>query len=406
MAYSTSFSRYLGGILLVAGTTIGAGMLALPVSTAFMGFYPSLLIFAICWLFMLVSAFFFLDVNFSIPGNINLISMAHKTLGLWGKITAWIFYLLLLYSLIAAYIAGSSPLFDALFYVVTNHHLPYWISPFVLPLVFGWCIYLGTFGVDWINKILMLGLVISYIVLMVFVPSHIEKSLLNHMDFSQSPIALSVIITSFGYHIIIPSLTTYMHHDRKHLMFTLIIGSLFALIFYVVWQLVVLGVVPMEGKNGLINAWKYGVSSAEPLSKIIQSPWIVRGANSFSFFAIITSFLGVALSLSDFLKDGLKLKNSWKSRLVACGLTFIPPIVFVFSSSRGFIIALEYAGACVAILLIFLPAMMAWHLKTPKFYRTIKAKVIIITLITFAAMVIVVNIFQQMGYLQPYFSKG
>ena len=60
MAYSTSFSRYLGGILLVAGTTIGAGMLALPVSTAFMGFYPSLLIFAICWFFMLISAVFFL----------------------------------------------------------------------------------------------------------------------------------------------------------------------------------------------------------------------------------------------------------------------------------------------------------------------------------------------------------
>ena len=33
-------NRLIGGILLVAGTAIGAGMLALPVSTSFGGFIP------------------------------------------------------------------------------------------------------------------------------------------------------------------------------------------------------------------------------------------------------------------------------------------------------------------------------------------------------------------------------
>ena len=40
-----NLGRLLGGILLVAGTAIGAGMLALPVSTGLAGFYPSLFLF-------------------------------------------------------------------------------------------------------------------------------------------------------------------------------------------------------------------------------------------------------------------------------------------------------------------------------------------------------------------------
>ena len=49
--------RLIGGILLVAGTTIGAGMLALPVVTGFVGFWPSLALFFVYWLYMTFTAF-------------------------------------------------------------------------------------------------------------------------------------------------------------------------------------------------------------------------------------------------------------------------------------------------------------------------------------------------------------
>src|SRR3990167_3208262 len=100
-------NHFFGGILLISGTTIGAGMLALPVMTAFVGFFPSILIFSVCWLFMLMSAYFFLDVNLTFKGEANFISMVQSTVGKWGKIFSWIVYLLLLYSLTAAYISAS-----------------------------------------------------------------------------------------------------------------------------------------------------------------------------------------------------------------------------------------------------------------------------------------------------------
>ena len=63
--------------------------------------------------------------------------MVHKTLGGWGKGLSWIVYLLLLYSLTAAYISASSPLFVSAVRYVTGYTMPDWLGPFCLPLIFG-----------------------------------------------------------------------------------------------------------------------------------------------------------------------------------------------------------------------------------------------------------------------------
>ena len=388
--------RFVGGVLLVAGTTIGAGMLALPVITSFGGFFPSVVALLGCWLIMLCSAFFFLDVNLSVRGEPNLISMAGRTLGVSGKVATWLFYLLLLYSLLAAYIAASAPLFEKAFLSLSGYPLPVSIGRFSLPLIFGSFIYLGTRGVDYVNRLLMIGLGLSYVLLVAFVPSHIDFSLLKHIDFSASLLSLPVLFTSFGYHIIIPSLTTYLNHDRKLLRQVIICGSILPIAIYLSWQLLVLGVVP---QGYLSQSWIQGVAATEPLSVILNNPYIAKGALIFSFFAIVTSFLGISLSLSDFLTDGLKIKKSWEGRLLAFGLTFIPPLVFVFTYERGFYLALQYAGVLVAILLGILPSLMAWRLKGNAFYSSIKGRSLILLVIALCLGVIVIDFLEKKGAL-------
>lgn len=398
-------NHYIGGILLVSGTTIGAGMLALPILTSFVGFFPSICIFLLCWLVMLATAFFFLDVNLAVKGEPNLISMAHQMLGGWGKGLSWIVYLLLLYSLTAAYISASAPLFTSAIHSLTGYVLPSWLAPFSLPIIFGFFVYLGTLGVDMINRLLMIGLGVSYLTLVGFLPDHIEGVLLTHVDWNPTLVTLPVVITSFGYHIIIPSLTTYMNHDRKRLRRTLVIGSLLPFVIYVLWQVLILGIVPIFGDNSLVSSWKAGSSATIPLAQIVSNKWVVVGAHFFSFFAIVTSFLGVTLSLSDFLTDGFKIKKTWEGRLIACLMTFIPPLVFVLTYQRGFFVALEYAGAFVAILLIFLPAMMAWKLKASKFYQSAWGKLLLSFVILFAVFIVAVDVLQQWGTFKPLISK-
>lgn len=399
-------NRFIGGILLVAGTTIGAGMLALPVLTSFAGFVPSLVVFILIWLFMLATAFFFLDVNLAVRGEPNLISMAGRTLGVFGKGIAWVFYLLLLYSLTAAYIAGSTPLFTQGFQALSGIELPGWLAPFSLPLLFGGFVYLGTKGVDYVNRFLMAGLILFYFVLVGLTPHHVQFPNLAHSDSPAVLIAIPAILTSFGYHIIIPSLTTYMEHDAKKLRLVILIGSSIPFIVYFLWQFIVLGSVPL---HDLAIDYKAGNSAAQSLARIVSSPWVSVSASLFSFFAIVTSFLGVSLSLSDFLTDGFKIKKTWEGRLLACFLTFVPPLFFVFTYQKGFYLALNYAGAFVAILLGILPALMAWNLKEVRFYRTFKGKLLLLLVVVLSVSIVIIDIMGVQDYfkdlIQKYFNS-
>jgi tyrosine-specific transport protein len=369
-------------VLLVSGTTIGAGILALPVITGFIGFLPALSIFLLCWGMMLSTAFFFLDVNLSLQGEVNFISMTRATLGKSAASLNWVFYLLLLYSLLAAYIAGSAPLFQMAGMALSGFLMPQWVSYFCLPLLFAAFVYLGTGGVDAINRVLMMGLGVTYTMIIWVLPHHMNGELLTYVKWDMAPLVTLVVMTSFGYHIIIPSLTTYMFHNRYHLKWTLFIGSLIPLTMYLVWELLTLGVIPRQLLEG---AWQRGEGVSTVLASLLERPWIALAVHCFAFFAIVTSFLGVSLSLADFLTDGLKIKKSWEGRLIAILLVFIPPLIFLFSSERGFMLALEYAGALVAILLVIFPALMAWTLKK---YQTFWRRVLLIAAMVFGLFVI------------------
>jgi len=323
--------------------------------------------------------------------------MAGRTLGTSGKALTWITYLLLLYALTAAYIAGSAPLFIQALNYFTGLSFPTWLGPFPLLILFGLFVYLGTRAVDLVNRLLMVGLIFTYVLLIAFLPPHIQPSLLQHIDTRAMWIAVPVLITSYGFHIIIPTLTTYLNHDKKKLRLTLFVGSLIPFIIYSIWVFLILGVVPLSGEHGLISAYNSGQTSAAPLSYILHNSYIPALASTFSFFAIITSFLGVSLSLSDFLADGLHMKRFSLGREFACLLTFIPPLLFVLVYQRGFILALQFAGIFVAILLCILPAIMAWKLPA---YKTPARRTLLIAVIIVSLLVIGLDIMEQTQLLR------
>ncbi len=397
-------NKFLGAVLLISGTTIGGGMLALPVMTGFGGFFPSMLVLFLFWIFMLVTAFLYLEVNISFKGETNLISMAGRTLGTWGKIISWCAYLLLLYSLIAVYIAGFSAFFKTALEFSFGYTIPNWGAPLPLLVLFGIFIYLGSRSADYLNRILMMGLIISFFVLAFFMPAHIDFKLLEHADLKASAFAIPVIITSYGFHIIIPTLTTYMKHDKKKLQLAIIIGSLIPVFFYMLWEFLSLGTVPLTGENSLATAYINGESGTGPLIIILRDvlnrPWIGSVANLFSFCAIITSFIGVSLSLADFLRDGLKIKKTHGGRLAACFLTFIPPLFFVLYFQRGFLLALQYAAIFVVIILCLMPAFMTWKLPKPCIYRSFWGRVLLIAVIIISFGIIGMDIAEETGVLK------
>ncbi|MBI3900798.1 MAG: tyrosine transporter, partial [Chlamydiia bacterium] len=152
-----------GGMLLVAGCCIGAGMLALPILIGLTGFFPSLLILFAAWGFMTYTGCLLIEIHgwFSTP--VNLLSMVKEGLGKTSYGVAWVTYLLLFYSLLVAYVAGGGAIFSAIGEALFHIHVPEQVASLVFTLFLGWVIYLGTQAVDWVNRFLMIGLVFAYV---------------------------------------------------------------------------------------------------------------------------------------------------------------------------------------------------------------------------------------------------
>lgn len=356
-----NYHRLLGGILLVSGTTIGAGMLALPIVTGFAGFWPSIFLFVIYWLYMTFTAFLMLEVNLWMDKETNLITMANHTLGYGGKIFSWIVYLFLLYTLTTAYLAGGGPIFLDGIQALTGWEPPSWFSPFPLLIIFSFFVYQGPHSVDYVNRLLMIGLIVSYLLIVVFLTPYVNHFELERSNWSAIWVGVSIVSTSFGFHIIIPTLTDYLKRDVKQLKWVILIGSALPLIIYMSWEFLTLGIIPLQGTNGLIEGYQQGLDGATVLGSFLGKSELSVLARLFSLFAIVTSFLGVSLSLRDFLADGLKIQKTDKGRIILYLLTFLPPLVITLIDPRAFLNALEYAGAFgVVTLLGLFPVLMIW----------------------------------------------
>lgn len=358
-----SNSKLLGGVLLIVGTSIGGGMLALPVSTAAVGIAHSTLFLFFCWLVMTCGAFLILEVNLRLPAGSNMISMAKTTLGLPGQVVAWVTYLFLLYTLLAAYISGGSDVFNALLQQV-HIHIPNWFTALLFTLVFGFIIYSGIRTVDYLNRGLMFGKLGIYLLLILIISPHIQLPKWSGGSMFAITNSLMILITSFGFASIVPSLREYFADDIPALRRAILIGSFIPLLCYIIWIAVITGVIERDGTAGLLALQQSEHATSgltRALSLAVHNQWITGFFAFFTSICMITAFLGVALGLFDFLADGLKLKKSGLQGKWTFLLTFVPPLVIVLLSPGIYLHALNYAGICCVILLLLLPVLMAWR---------------------------------------------
>jgi tyrosine-specific transport protein len=347
-----------GAILLIAGCCIGAGMLGLPVLSGMAGFTPSLFMFLLCWLYMVCTGLILLEVNLGFKGDVSIITMAHRTLGWPGKLVGWVGFLFLFYTLMVAYITASGELLSDFYTEITGSALSPTQASSISCLLLGSVIFMGTYAVDQLNRFLMLGLVLAYLLLITVGAPHVNTQFLAHSDWPAVFLVVPAMIISFGYHNLIPTLKTYLHGDVNSLRLAIIIGSAIPLLIYLAWEWLILGLIPEEGFR---EAIQQGDMATRALKNAVGISWIVDLAQYFAFFAIVTSFLGVALSFVDFLADGLKIHKDVRGKLILIGLVLGLPFICALIYPGIFLIALSYAGGLGAVLLFgLLPAAMAW----------------------------------------------
>lgn len=388
-------TKTLGAGLLVVGTCIGAAMLTLPIITANAGFSRSLFLLAGAWLLMIYTGFLVMEVNLQCSEGSNFFTMAKDKLGDGGKYIVLAIYIALLYSLMAAYETGGGNLAADILEALTHHPVPQWFGDIIITVLFGSVIFFGTQAADYINRFLIIGLFLTYLCLITATLTHMHMEYLGNGHTQYLVTAMPFFFTAYGFHIVIPTMRQYLGSNVKEMRRALLFGSTLCFLIYFFWQLAIFGVVPASGKDSLqtiLNSGKPSTHLTLTLSNLLKSHWITTFSTFFTFFALGTSFVGVSLSLCDFLMDTLNLTSDRKGRLSAVSIAFIPPFIFAWLYPKGFVLALGYAGVFVAVLHGIVPAAMAWRgrqQQQARLYITPGGQIGLVTVVLLSLVVIV-----------------
>ena len=353
-------NRTLGSILIVAGTTIGAGMLAMPLASAGVGFGVTLGLLIALWALMCYTALLLLEVYQHVPADMGLGSLAARYLGRYGQWITGFCMLFLMYALTAAYISGAGELLAS----SLNQWLQWDLPPAGGVLLFtgigGAVVCLGTSLVDLFNRFLFSAKIIFLAIMLALLLPHIHQINLLTLPLQQG-LALSaipVIFTSFGFHGSVPSIVSYLNGDIRKLRRVFIIGSFIPLVAYIFWQLATLGSISSPTFAALLGQHAGLNGLLEAIREVVASPHVELAVHLFADLALATSFLGVALGLFDYLADLFQRKNTPSGRVQSGVITFVPPLAFSLFYPRGFVMALGYAGVALAVLALMLPALL------------------------------------------------
>lgn len=385
-----SESKTLGAVFLIAGTAVGAGMLGIPIATGASGMFASCLLLLFMFSYMLSTLFLFLEAMYYCPNpSTNLIGLCRKLSGPFTESTAWLLFLGLLYTVAASYMIGSGEILASSIPLFQGKKL---LAACCFSLFFGGIAFFKMAWVDRLNRLLIFGLLAAFTCLIASSAPHIKL----HHFLGGSPLtafsAIPIVVTSFTSHIILPSMRTYLDNHLSHLKRAILIGCGIPLAFYLIWQFVILGLLPHSGDYSLMSILNSSNGGLALLIEYLEHHYQVNYFASlvawFSFFAIATSFWGVMISLRDFIEDGLNLNQYQHHKLYSIILAFLPPLLMILISPSGFATFLHFAGIIILILYGVMPIYLVWRarytleLKAAYNFPGGKISIIIIAVIT------------------------
>ncbi len=347
-------NRVAKGALLVAGTSIGAAALPLPLSVMPYGLGMAWLLMTGMWLLMMYAGLLVVEVQSSLPNCHSYVSMAKETLGRWGQGVTWVCYMLLLYSLLAAYLTGLSSVFSAVYHA--------W---FVVGLGSIACVALfwGTSLIERCNRWVSYSLALIFFGLSILLICQTHAWSSGVLPWSGSWQLAPLILLAFGFHVVIPSVVYFLKGEVLLAAKSVQWGSFVPWVLYIIWTGLVCSVLP-QASGSIDGSAQVSQSLVSALSHTMSwrgLPWMIEW---FVMGAILTSLCGIGLSLRDVWFDVLPMVRSIQLRLCVPILVVLPAIFYALWWPHGFMAALRYAAIFVVLFNGLFPCVMVAILRT------------------------------------------
>ncbi|RTK92864.1 MAG: amino acid permease [Rickettsiales bacterium] len=396
-------NKQTGAILLIAGTCIGSGMIALPMVLAKLGLIPSIFLMILTWLLMYYTSLINLELNLQAGKGMNLGALGAYFSGSIAHFIGNATLKLLSYSLLTVFIYGGSSIAQQVISydirLVTIESMCALLSILILLLPMK--------AIDYINRILFIALLSIVAALLLGLLSTISWNNLPlySEQYKEVMIWISVVpvvFTSFGFQVIFHTLTDYCNKEPKMLKKAFLWGSAIPAIVYITWSCSILGAIynhnptfysQMINGKAEVGDLVYQLSQITEWQSLQLLIWYV------SLLAIVTSIIGVGRGLYDSLLPYLKnkLPNNKLLNILSASLTIVPAYLVAVLVPNAFIIVLGFAGMILAIIAIILPIYLLLTIKNIKLhYREISNNYCIyISLMTGTAVILaeIANLF-------------
>lgn len=357
--------KTLGSISIVAGTAIGGGMLALPLATAALGIIPALILLVVIWGLSAYTSLLMLEINLHSGIGDNVHAITGKTLGKVGQLIQGGSFLSLLFALTMVYLMGGSSLLETRLQPI-GINMSNQVAVILFTVIFGGLIAIGVKWIDKVSRILFTSMVVLLVIVVAFLLPDVNliSALNNYSTEVASGTALQqlwlaaipVVFTSFGFHVCIATIVRYLEGNAVSLRKVLLIGSTIPLICYILWLLVTLGSLGGETVHSFGGSLPKLVTALQSLA---QSQIISQAIDLFANLALITSFLGVTMSLFDYIAELTRANDDAAGRAKTWLMTFIPPLLCALYYPDGFFKVLGFAAIPLVVMIIFLPIAMA-----------------------------------------------
>jgi len=347
-----------GAVLLVAGTCIGSGMIALPMVLAKLGLVYSLALMLVVWGVMYFTSLVNLELNLQAGHGLSLGALGRLYSGKGAELMGTVCLKLLSYSLLAVFIYGCASIvqklvgggFDSIAVSVAGATVG------ILLLPMRW--------IDYFNRLLFFALLVIVAILIggllwMAHGSHLPLWPAAGLSIRAWTPILPIVFTSFGFQVIFHTLTNYCDKNAKILKHAFFWGSLIPAIVYMIWTSSVLTVVHQENPSFFQKMVYEDVevgSLVQVLSQISHFEGVQLLVWWISLLAIITSIIGVGVGLCDSLQHALH--SCWErfsGRIPAALLTVIPALLVVIYVPNAFLAALGFAGMILAVMAVLLP---------------------------------------------------
>ncbi len=345
--------------MLVVGSAIGAGVLALPIVSGKAGLMPSIVVCVVTFLMMATTGWIMGKKYIENERVQSMQQFYAQTLGKQGKWVANAFFCVLCILLMTTYLKGMGA---SLAEILSLNGALGNACTVVVWGFFAAILLCGTHHTKLMNTLLVLVKTGFFAALLVPCFAKFDVKNAQFVNWGGLPALFPIFVGSFCFHNILPTICRETR-NVKHLLYAIAIGLGMTFVIYLIFLIASLGMIPQFGdKISIDYAYQKGLPVTIILGSLLKSKIFSLIGVGIPIIAMSTAFIGVSEGFTQFIYDGLASKlNRRRILLILLPLS----LLIVFLSGETFVKAMVWVGIIAEILFGLLPCL-AWFKDSKK----------------------------------------